>query len=132
MEWALGGLFLYAAYFKLLDPSSFAIDLQNYRMLPTALLAPVALVIPALELLGGLSLILGFWRVEGSFWILVMMLCFLGAEVQALVRGLDVNCGCFGKGSAKLTYETLVRNGAIFVVTFWVLVREIRLRKELN
>ncbi len=132
LEWALALLFLYAAYFKLLDPQSFVLDLQNYRVIPGFLLWVPALVIPALELLCGLSLILGIYRVEGSFWLILLMLGFLGGEAQALIRGLDINCGCFGKEPDKLTYQTILRNLAILVAALWVWYREIKLRNHVN
>jgi uncharacterized membrane protein YphA (DoxX/SURF4 family) len=63
----LGGIFIYAGVIKILDPAGFARDVSNYRMLPDLLVNPFAVVLPWIEVLAGLSLLLGIWVPAASY-----------------------------------------------------------------
>lgn len=47
----LGTVFVYAGFIKLIDPKAFAVSISQYDIVPQILLAPVAIGLPALELL---------------------------------------------------------------------------------
>lgn len=126
----IGGLFIYAAISKLMDPLAFAVDIQNYRILPALLSKTAALVIPPLELISGTFLIFGVWRMEAALWISLMMAGFLVGDIQALARGLDINCGCFGKEPTKLSFATMLRNLGLLLGIGFVFFQEWRLRKK--
>lgn len=128
----IGGLFIYAAIQKLMDPFAFAVDIQNYRLLPALLSKTAALVLPPLELISGTFLIFGKWRMESALWISLMMAVFLFGDIQALARGLDINCGCFGKEPTKLTFFTMLRNAGLLTGIVLIFFQEWRLRKKGN
>ena len=55
----------------------------------------MGIVLPILELLVGTCLVLGI-MLDGSAIIAAgMMVVFIIALSQALLRGIDINCGCF-------------------------------------
>lgn len=91
----VGGTFVYASLDKIADPAGFAQAIFNYRMLPTALLHPFALALPWIELVCGVAVIAGVWRRGAAGAISLMNLMFIGAIAFALMRGLDISCGCF-------------------------------------
>lgn len=100
-EWparlALAGVFLAAAAPKLADPHAFAAALANYRAFPDASLHLIATVVPALELVGALALLTG-WRLRGGVLLLGgLLLGFTALLAASLARGLDLDCGCFGR-----------------------------------
>lgn len=129
-RYALGGVFLYAAFSKLVDPQSFSLDIANYRLLPTGLLPYAALLMPALELSAGILVIAGPIKGEAAAWLAIMLLGFLFGEGQAILRGLDLSCGCFGKGSGKVGWFSIGRNVLLLGAAIWVVLEQRRFRTD--
>jgi len=89
----LSAVFIYAGLVKLLDPRAFAHSIDQYGLLPEALLPAVAFGLPALELLAGTGLLL---EIRGSLTtITILLLMFLTILGYALWLELDIDCGCF-------------------------------------
>jgi small basic protein len=105
------GFFLVAfALLKLFDLPGFADGFQMYDLLAKRLRA-YALVYPFIELALGLAY-LAFWRPTSVYLATVIVLGFgaLGV-VNALRRGLDVNCACMGNTlRVPLSTVALVEN----------------------
>lgn len=98
---AVGITFIYASYYKLIDPSAFARSIWYYHMVPGEFLNLMALVLPMLELLCGVALIVGLWYRGSLFWITLMTVMFVVALSSAVARGIDIDCGCFKAGKAS-------------------------------
>lgn len=98
----LGGLFLYAGAVKAGSPQPFADSIASFRLLPASLINPVALGLPPFEILLGLWLVSGWHRRQAAFSTLTLTGIFLFALASALVRGIPVDCGCFGAGGDPL------------------------------
>ncbi|MBD3333283.1 DoxX family membrane protein [candidate division GN15 bacterium] len=98
----LGITFIYASFYKIIDPGSFAKSIWYYHMVPGSLINMMALVMPWLEFLCGVGLILGIYFRGSVAWIGVMLMVFLIALVSAISRGLSIDCGCF-KAAADAT-----------------------------
>jgi len=96
---AVGGVFVYASWNKLLDPQAFAEAVHNYRLVPFALLHPWAHFLPVVELLAGAALILGVLRRGAALTLAGLTALFIAAIATALARGLDISCGCFNTDS---------------------------------
>lgn len=91
----LGAVFIYASWEKLLDPGGFAQNIHYYRMVPYPLLHSFAVFLPVLEFVVGAALILGVQLRGAALLTLLMNLMFMVAITTALLRGLDISCGCF-------------------------------------
>ncbi|MBD3291032.1 DoxX family protein, partial [candidate division KSB1 bacterium] len=107
---------------KILDPATFAEDIDNYRILPYLLVSIVAVVLPWLEVLCGISLISGKFK-SGALFILVgLSLIFLIAISSALVRGLDISCGCFSTNNeaTRIGLTKLFENIALLAATVFL------------
>jgi putative oxidoreductase len=92
----LGGLFASAGALKIYDPGAFAIELERYQLFPWKIGVVIANYLPWLELLSGLCLFLK-WFERGALLLATMLLgVFTLALASALVRGLNIDCGCFG------------------------------------
>jgi len=112
----LGGIFIYAAAGKILYPSDFSEAIANYQIVPVKATNFIAIILPWTELVAGLLLFNGF-KTQSSNLILFLCLCiFSFGAFSALIRGLDVNCGCFTEASRRV--------GVIFLAeeTFMVLM----------
>ena len=91
----LGGVFIYASVDKILRPDDFAEVISNYRILPGSLVNLAAIILPWLELFLGMFLILGIWVPGAALACNVLLGIFSLALVFNLMRGLDIDCGCF-------------------------------------
>ena len=114
-RWYLGALFVLASWHKIAVPHDFAVDVATYAILPLALVNPVAIVLPWVELAAGLMLLLGARVRAGAILVAAMMVVFLAALVLALARGLDMSCGCFasrGAESDPISWLTVLRDVA--------------------
>lgn len=92
----LGGLFVYAGAVKVLDPLDFAQSVRNYDLVGQTLSFLAAVVLPWLEILAGLALAAGVWKRGAALVISGLLVFFILLTVVTMIRGLDVNCGCFG------------------------------------
>jgi putative oxidoreductase len=120
----LGGLFVYAAWHKLLHPATFALDVATYQILPLALINLAALVLPWVEVVSGAMLLVGFRTRAAALLIAGMMVVFMAALATALWRGLDMSCGCFAaQGSADpISGWTMLRDAIWLVLALYVLI----------
>ena len=108
---ALGALFVVTGVLKLGDPTAFAIEIHNYQLFPW--LAPVlAATLPAVEIVVGAALLAGprAWLRAGALASAGLMVVFTVAVGSAVVRGINISCGCFGAGSGPVTLMTVVRD----------------------
>jgi len=98
----LGGLLIVAGALKVGHPAELASSIAGFRLLPAAIVGPLALALPYVEILLGAYLVAGlFTRVAA----VVSALQFAGygaAVASAVVRHIPANCGCFGPGDAAV------------------------------
>ncbi len=118
----IGGLFVVISIDKIADPASFAHSIANYRLLPHWSLPVVATLLPWLELLCGLSLLAGLFVRGSSFLLAGMLFIFTGAVVTALLRGLDITCGCFTQdpSAEKIGWTKVAQNVSLVLLTLFV------------
>jgi uncharacterized membrane protein YphA (DoxX/SURF4 family) len=92
----LGAVFVWAGAVKAADVPAFAGQVAAYRLLPYAWNHVVAAGLPFVELLAGGLLLLNL-RVRPAVLLLAgLTALFLVVIGSALLRGLTVDCGCFG------------------------------------
>jgi putative oxidoreductase len=108
---ALGGLFVFAGATKAYDPGAFAVEIQRYNLIPWLPGALAAVYLPWLEILVGALLVVKRFDRGALMLITCLLLVFSFALASATVRGLGIDCGCFGKAFAATgTVFPLVRN----------------------
>ncbi|WP_009962726.1 MauE/DoxX family redox-associated membrane protein [Verrucomicrobium spinosum] len=121
LAWGFGGLFVWAGWLKVQDPTLFLISVRSFRMLPDPFAAWLALGLPWLEIFAGLAVVTGVFRRGGLLLLNLLLVAFGIALVTALVRGLDVECGCFGgKNGTTHIWEVLARDGVLLAVGLWL------------
>jgi putative oxidoreductase len=103
-----GGLLCAAGLMKLNTPAAFAETIANFRLLPPVGNQLLAVALPWCELSAGLMLIAGVWTRAAGIAGLLLFLAFGIAVSAALMRGLDIECGCFGTATgARVGLMTL-------------------------
>jgi putative oxidoreductase len=111
MRLVLGGLFVFAGTAKIYDPATFAIELERYQLLPWKICAAAADYLPWVEFLTGLCLFLKSFERGALLLITLLLGVFTLALASALVRGLNIDCGCFGHTFASTgTILPILRN----------------------
>jgi uncharacterized membrane protein YphA (DoxX/SURF4 family) len=91
----LGLIFIYASWDKVLEPTAFAEMITNYQLLPEGWVAPVAIVLPWLELTCGICLVTNRWTGGGAIIVTALTVIFTIAIILNIYRGMDIACGCF-------------------------------------
>lgn len=105
----IGGVFLAAALPKLADPLAFAHNVRAYELLNVPASRWVAVILPFVELALGVLLIAGIWVETATVMAAGLFAVFSVAIVSALMRGLTIECSCFGTGT-PLTAGLLFRD----------------------
>lgn len=118
----LGGLFIYASVDKILYPAEFAEAVRNYQILPLGLVNIVAVILPWVELVAGLLLLNGFKTRSGNTIILILICVFIFGVVSAMIKGIDIHCGCFStEGGRKVGMKALMEDVVLLLMSISIL-----------
>lgn len=114
-------LLLSAAWHKLASRTEFAAALREYRLLPGALLGPVALLLPLLEAALALAWLAGAARGVVATATAGLLLLYAAAMAVNLWRGrVDIDCGCglggAGRAVGRLSWWLVARNALLAAV----------------
>jgi uncharacterized membrane protein YphA (DoxX/SURF4 family) len=113
----VGGIFIYASLDKLTHPQAFAVAISHYRLVPYPLLHLSAHLLPVVELLIGSALVLGLHRRGAALLAGVLTVIFMAAITSALIRNLDISCGCFNTdGGHSVGLDLLWRDGILLLL----------------
>ena len=124
----LAAVWLASGALKVLDPAQTRVAVQAYEMLPAGLVEPVARTLPLLELALGTLLVVGAFSRCAAIVSVALLVVLMTGVTQAWVRGLSIDCGCFGgggvvaEGSTRYPQE-LARDAGLLVLALWLLAR---------
>ena len=97
----LGGVLLYAGVSKVFDPGALAASIRSYELpLPEGFVTLWAHALPLLEILLGLYLLIGLFSRASAWSASGLIVLFSVVLIQGAVRGLEIDCGCFGSTTA--------------------------------
>lgn len=96
----IGGMYIAASYYKIVEPASFAKSIWQYHLVPGSLINLMALILPWLELLIGVAIIIGLTYRGAILWANLLLFVFIVALASTIVRGIDIDCGCFKAGQS--------------------------------
>ncbi|MBN2326784.1 MAG: DoxX family membrane protein [Candidatus Omnitrophica bacterium] len=112
----VGGIMIFAGWSKLIDMAGMAESIENYRILPSALVNIPAIILPAIELIAGVCLIAGIW-IDGALLIVTgLFVVFIAAIQSAIWRGLNIECGCFGLSDSEIVGAKVLIRDSLFVL----------------
>jgi putative oxidoreductase len=105
------------------NPTGFANDIDNYKILPWPISVALAFYLPWLEIFCGFALAVRFLYRGALSLLTALILIFTLATIAAKVRGLDITCGCFGHASQNWSLHAhLATNLAILAALVVLLV----------
>ena len=109
----LGGVFIWAGIIKITNPLGFAQDIANYLIFPQSLSFFLALFLPWIEVICGVFVITGLFLRSSSAFLSCILAGFLVLIIVTLIRGINVECGCFGGLGRQVDYKLLLTDGAL-------------------
>ncbi len=126
---ALGCMFIMSSLPKIQLPLKFLSDVYGYELVGPKLGVLVAMTLSWMELLVGICLVGGIFVSGALLASAGLGAMFAAVLALALIRGLDISCGCFGINSSKVNYLTVMRAVVILFVSGLAYVAMI-LRRE--
>ena len=124
----LAGIFILAAYYKIVDPAAFGTSIWYYHILPTQIINIIVLVLPWLEVLVGIALLVGAYFRGAVLWANIMLVVFITALASTIYRGLDIDCGCF-KAAASATgpaWDQLYLDFGLLMLALYLIISRAR------
>lgn len=110
----LGGLFIYAGLPKILNLEIFSSAIRNYKLIPEFLVGMVSFILPLIEIIFGTLLVLNIKPKLAAAVLSILLVIFILAISQALIRGIDIDCGCFVK--SLLNPQASKSNGLYVII----------------
>ena len=119
----LGALFIIASLDKIADVNAFASSILNYKIIGESQALLVATILPWLELFCGLGLIIGIFPKTSAFFITAMLVTFTVLVASAMLRGLDISCGCFTQDptAGKIGWQKIFENCGMIVLGLFLI-----------
>jgi len=114
----VGLTFLYASYYKIVEPGDFAKSIWYYHIVPGSLINLMAVILPWVELVCGVFLILGVVYRGSVVLVGLMTVVFILAIASAMVRGIDLDCGCFkaAESSGESIWRSLLLDVGLIIL----------------
>jgi uncharacterized membrane protein YphA (DoxX/SURF4 family) len=121
----LGGVLFAAGWLKAFKFHEAQMAVRAYEVLPISIANVLGVALPWIEIGIALLLILGVAvrpaAIVGGF----LMLLFIAAITQAGLRGLSIDCGCFGGGGSvepgKTKYlQEIARDFGLFLLALYL------------
>jgi len=118
----LAFLFILSALQKFKSLESFALNVDAYQIFSATLVNLITMIIPWFELFIGFGLLFKFKLRANLLLYLTLMISFTILVVIAMIKGLDIECGCFGESSTKVGLQKVAEN-MIIVLGNLILIR---------
>jgi len=120
----LGLVFIYASIDKVVHPDQFAEIMQDYEILPNAVVNLAALWLAWIEVVLGVCLIAGVWVRAAALMVTGLTAVFIGGLAIAFTRGVGLHCGCFSTdpGGEARTWISLWQEGLLLLACVWLTI----------
>jgi len=107
----LGAVFSFSAWTKIMAPQALADAIVGFEIIPESIALKMAIMLIWLELICGTFMLFGLWARATVIVITGMLTLFQVGLISVVVRGIEVNCGCFGQFSEmQVGWDTIIRN----------------------
>jgi len=118
----VGFIFLSFGASKINIADKFASEIGNYALMPEFSLNIIALILPWLELMVGIFLILGIRLRATAIISSILLIIFIIAVLSAMIRGLDINCGCSSTHPQKVGIPKILENFGLLILSILIII----------
>jgi uncharacterized membrane protein YphA (DoxX/SURF4 family) len=124
----LGIVLLVSGGLKVTSPAVSARAVRAFQILPFEFAGYVGYALPIVEIIVGLLLVVGLFTRASAAVGGLLMVAFVIGIASAWMRGLTIDCGCFGGGgtigAAQTQYgRDILRDGALAGCALWLVIR---------
>ena len=124
----LGVTLVWAGVIKVTSPALSAQAVRAFQILPWDLAGYVGYALPVVEILVGLLLVTGLMTRAAAVVGGLLMVAFIIGIISVWVRGLSIDCGCFGGGGTIASSQTqylkdVLRDAGLVLCAAWLVVR---------
>ncbi|MDQ0307737.1 putative membrane protein YphA (DoxX/SURF4 family) [Kitasatospora herbaricolor] len=125
---ALAVVWGWAGLAKISDPAEAAQAVRAYEILPESLVKPVGYALPFLEVALAVLLLIGLGVRVVAVVSALLLLTFIAGITSAWVRGISIDCGCFGGGGTVDASQTeylqeILRDTGFLLLAAWLVYR---------
>ncbi|MET9611327.1 MauE/DoxX family redox-associated membrane protein [Kitasatospora indigofera] len=125
---ALAVVWGWAGLAKISDPAEAAQAVRAYEILPESLVKPVGYALPFLEVALAVLLVIGLGVRIVAVVSALLLLTFIAGITSAWVRGISIDCGCFGGGGTVDASQTeylqeILRDTGFLLLAAWLVYR---------
>jgi uncharacterized membrane protein YphA (DoxX/SURF4 family) len=115
-------MFVVVSLEKIVEPAAFAQSIANYNILSFPVSLVLATIVPWLELVCGLCILFGLFLRGSSLLLSILLGIFTLAVLSALLRGLDIACGCFTQDPTvgKIGWIKIIQNLALLALALFL------------
>ncbi len=113
-------VFIISGLEKIAAPAEFAIAIENYHIVPSVFTNTIAIFLPWIEFFCGLLILLGIWKRGSTVIIAALSIIFMVAMISVLLRGLEIDCGCFGAG-VKVDYYRVAEDIVLLLLALFLI-----------
>lgn len=104
----VSGMLVFSALPHIANPYAFLSTVYSYQIVGKTLGVVVAITLPYIELVLGIALMFEAKLRRLAFLVCIPLFAlFLGAQISAVARGLNIACGCFGSSTSTVGKSTL-------------------------
>ncbi len=128
-----GGVWIVAGALKITQIDASINAVRAYDLLPSSLVEPIGIALPAVEIAVGLALVLGVLTRGAALISALLFVAFIIGIASVWARGIEIDCGCFGGGGAKANAASaypweIARDAALLAASLFIAwVRRTRL-----
>lgn len=128
-----GLLFVFSGLIKANDPSGFGYKLQEYfQVLGLQFLndyaVAIAVVICSLEIILGALLLLGFWRNQVAWGLLLLIIFFTFLTFYSAFFEVVTSCGCFGDAIPLTPWQSFIKDLILLALILIIFKNRHRIR----
>jgi len=118
-SWIMGTSLIFSSIPHLTNPYYFLGTIYSYRLIGPGVGQFVAIVLPWLQVVLGICLVTHLLHHSAHTLTMGVLVIFVAVQASALLRQLDISCGCFGvRHEAKIDGATLMTTGALLMLSF--------------
>jgi uncharacterized membrane protein YphA (DoxX/SURF4 family) len=124
----LGVVLVVSGGLKVTSPAQSARAVRAFQILPFDFAGYVGYALPIVEILVGVLLVAGLFTRASAVVGGLLMVAFVIGISSAWMRGLTIDCGCFGGGGTIGAAQTqygldILRDGALALCALWLVLR---------
>jgi len=127
----IAGILFWSGAEHLKNPYAFLTSVLRYRLVTGQVAVVVAMVLPVLQRVIAGMMFLGIGRPHSFVWAASLLTVFTGVQLSALVRGMEIGCGCFGAANeTPISWLSLGRVAVLAVLSWYLTAVSCETRKS--